>query len=65
MSKMEIKEIKLNSREDTCKNCPELDVNWNTDESYCKLADGREVTLVKGQHRPKWCPKRQMIANEV
>lgn len=55
---MTIRYIKPNSREDTCKNCPELDVNYNSDESYCKLADGEEVLLKRGQHRPEWCPKR-------
>ena len=55
---MTIREIKPNSREDTCKNCPELDVNFNSDESYCTLADGEEVRLKRGQHRPEWCPKR-------
>ncbi len=54
----EIREIKINSREDTCKNCPELDVNYNPDKSYCNLADGEEVRLKRGQHRPEWCPKR-------
>ena len=55
----EIREIKINSREDTCKNCPELDVNYNSDESYCNLADGEEVRLKRGQHRPEWCPKKK------
>lgn len=55
---MTIREITPNSREDTCKNCPELDVNFNSDESYCTLADGKEVRLKRGQHRPEWCPKR-------
>lgn len=49
-----------NRREDTCKNCPGLDVNCNSDESYCNLADGEEVRLKRGQHRPKWCPKRRV-----
>ena len=49
-----------NNRQDTCKNCPELDVNYNSDESYCNLADGEEVRLKRGQHRPGWCPKRAM-----
>ena len=55
---MTIRYIKQNSRQDTCKNCPELDVNYNSDESYCNLADGEEVRLKRGQHRPEWCPKR-------
>ena len=55
---MTIKEIKPISKEDTCKNCPVLDVNYNSDESYCNLADGEEVRLKRGQHRPEWCPKR-------
>ena len=55
---MTIRYIKQNSRKDTCKNCPELDVNYNSDESYCNLADGEEVRLKRGQHRPEWCPKR-------
>ena len=56
---IKIREIKINSREDTCKNCPELDVNYNSDESYCNLADGEEVRLKRGQHRPEWCPKKK------
>ena len=56
--RMTIRYIKQNSREDTCKKCPELEVNYNSDESYCNLADGEEVRLKRGQHRPEWCPKR-------
>lgn len=55
----EIREIKINSREDTCKNCPELDVNYNSDESYCNLADSKKVQLKRGQHKPEWCPKKK------
>jgi hypothetical protein len=58
VKRMTIRYIKQNSREDTCKNCPELDVNYNSDESYCNLADGKEIRLKRGQHRPEWCPKR-------
>ena len=56
---MTIRHIKQNSREDTCKNCPELDVNYNSDEAYCNLEDDRQIVLKKGQHRPKWCPKNK------
>ena len=56
---MEIREIKPNSREDTCNNCPEMDINFNSDESYCNLADGKEIHLKRGQHRPEWCPKKK------
>ena len=53
-----IRYIQQNSREDTCKNCPALEADYNSDESYCNLSDGEEVRLKRGQHRPEWCPKR-------
>ena len=56
---MTIREIKPNSREDTCYNCPEIYINDNTDSAYCELKDGEEIRLKRGQHRPKWCPKRE------
>lgn len=56
---MTIREIKPNGREYTCSKCPELDINFHSDEAYCMLKDGKEIRLKRGQHRPEWCPKRE------
>ena len=48
----------LGIKEITCGNCRELFVNHNSDESFCSLADSRQVFLKRGQKRPEWCPKR-------
>lgn len=43
----------------SCKTCPGLDINFNSDEAYCRMADGEEIQLVRGQRRPRWCPKAE------
>ena len=48
----------LGIKEITCGNCLELFVNHNSDESFCSLADYRQVFLKRGQKRPEWCPKK-------
>lgn len=46
-----------------CKNCPEMDYNFQSDEAYCTLKDLEEIKLRKGQGRPEWCPKRNCRRN--
>lgn len=47
----------LNDRIPTsCSACPHMEVNYNSDETYCMRNDGREISLGQGQRKPKWCP---------
>lgn len=56
---MEIKEEKYDARRNSCYTCNKVCVKDSTNEMYCELADSREIWLIRGQHRPKWCPMRE------
>ena len=41
-----------------CKICEYCWQNTNSDESYCMKADGKMITLRRGQGKPSWCPRK-------
>ena len=41
-----------------CNACEYRDVNFNSDEAYCEAADGEQIILLRGQCRPRWCPRK-------
>lgn len=47
----------------SCKKCAHLDVNWETEETYCLVYEEREIFLKKSQKCPKWCPLKKKEEN--
>ena len=41
-----------------CNICEYCNVNTNSDEAYCVANDGEQIILLRGQCRPRWCPRK-------
>ena len=41
-----------------CNTCECCDVNTSSNEAYCEANDGEQIILLRGQCRPRWCPRK-------